>query len=304
MGWFDILTKFFRRSMQNSLYSICSESEVTLEQAFDLFRDLSTKGAVQEIVFANGEVTIILDDRRRFRFDMHNPVSRLYTIPFSGNFEAKETAFLRTLIRPNQNCVDAGGSFGWYTVLLSNLVGEQGTIYSFEPLPQNYAQLGYNISLNGCRNVVLEQYALAEVSGDRDLFLPDIGVSGSFQLHDYVSNYERVTCKTITLDEYCRKNNINQIDFIKADIEGAEWLMLKGGRDILARCKPVLFLEIQPHSTKLFGYHPSDLFKWLNLLGYIPYVAANDGSLQKIINIYDPLPDHNFIFFPESGFNS
>ena len=57
--------------------------------------------------------------------------------------------------------------------------------------------------------------------------------------------YWRIT----SLDEYVYKNNIKQLDFIKADIEGAERLMLRGARETIRTFRPML---------SLCTYHNSD----------------------------------------------
>jgi hypothetical protein len=100
----------------------------------------------------------------------------------------------------------------------------------------------------------------------------------------------------ITLDEYCRVNEVTKIDFIKADIEGAEWLLLKGGKKTIERDRPMLLLEIQEHSTRLFGHEPADVFGWLSEQGYTPYRVGENGTLQPVTDPAGTLPDHNFIF--------
>jgi FkbM family methyltransferase len=155
------------------------------------------------------------------------------------------------------------------------------------------------LSLNEFTNVTLNQVALDQTVGTRDLFLPDIGVSGSFRLHEYDKTYQTISCPTRTLDAYCSDHEIDRVHFIKADIEGAEWPMLKGGTEALNKSKPVLFLEIQAHSTKLFGYDPVDLFDWLDKLGYSPHVVSEHGDLVLLDDYRHRLPDHNFIFLPK-----
>ncbi|NIN35661.1 MAG: hypothetical protein GTO60_11480, partial [Gammaproteobacteria bacterium] len=88
------------------------------------------------------------------------------------------------------------------------------------------------------------------------------------------------------------------IDFIKADIEGAELLMLKGAKETLKRYHPILMLEIQSHSTKLFGYKPEDVFDFLHEIGYAGFYVTQQGNLELCLpgKQYHHLPDYNFIF--------
>lgn len=275
--------------------------ERELTRAFDRFAEMSRLDGVSDVAFAGGKAIVSLDDGRRYHLDMHDPVARLYTVPYEGSFEAKETDFLKQRIEPGMVCIDAGGSFGWYAVLLSRLVGPSGKVYSFEPLPANFRQLEANIALNKCKNVQLECIALSDSAGERELFLPDIGVSGSFELHEYDKSFETIPCSMMTLDQYCQNHAVDDVDFIKADIEGAEWLLLKGASKVIERKRPMLFLEIQAHSTRLFGYEPGDLFAWLIERGYRPFWVDPGGGLKPVSDSLGVLPDHNFIFIAETG---
>jgi hypothetical protein len=71
-----------------------------------------------------------------------------------------------------------------------------------------------------------------------------------------------------TLDAFCAREAIERVDFIKADVEGAELKVLRGGMRALERHRPTLQLEIQePHIAK-YGHHPDDLVSLLRGLGY------------------------------------
>src|SRR5690606_7992115 len=111
-------------------------------------------------------------------------------------------------------------------------------------------------------------------------FVPDVGVSGSFALHHYRESFDQWTVKTITLDQYVDENDIKRLDFLKADIEGAEFAMLKGGAKAIEQFHPTLMLEIQQESTEKFGYQPEDLFNWLSERGYHAYYLDAQARLN------------------------
>ena len=284
-----------RRSQPMSEYE---QQQRMLESSYVTFCQLSEKGDVANILFANGKAIITLKDGRHYHFDAHDRVARMYSVPHTGTFEAKETEFVRSFVQPGQVCFDVGASFGWYTILLSKLVGPTGHVHAFEPIPHTFNILQSNVTLNECSNVTLNNVALNATNGRKDLFLPDIGVSGSFRLHRYEKTYQTISCRARTLDDYCLEKGISRVDFIKADIEGAEWLMLKGATETLRQSKPVLFLEIQSESTQLFGYEPVELFAWLTDFGYVPHFVTDTGSLVRLDDYHGALPDYNFIFFP------
>jgi len=269
------------------------------KSGYEIFCQLSKKGGIVNIFFTNGKAIIVLKDGRRFYFNPHDRVARMYSVPDIGTFEDKETNFVRSFVKRGQVCIDAGASFGWYTILFSKLVGPTGHVHAFEPIPHTFNVLQSNIILNKCSNVTLNNVALDATNGKKDMFLPDIGVSGSLRLHKYKKTFQTISCFTRTFDDYCLKKRISRVDFIKADIEGAELLMLKGGINIIKSSMPIMFLEIQEKSTNLFGYKPREIFEFLLGLGYESYYVSDEVKLIKFDNyLLSKLPDHNFIFLP------
>lgn len=271
-----------------------------IKSGYEIFSQLSEKGDINTVVFSKGSSIITLNDGRKYHFNALDNVSSMYTVPYSGTFEDKETNYLRNIIKSGQVCIDVGANFGWYTILFSKLVGETGSVHAFEPIPHTFEILESNINLNKCSNVFINNVALDESKGGKDLFLPDIGVSGSFKLHKYDKDYQVIKARTRTLDDYVEENKINCIDFIKADIEGAELSLLKGGRKTIMKNNPVIFLEIQNDSTKRFGYEPSEIFSYLDDLNYAPYVVSEKKGLILFNDYSDVLPDYNFIFLPST----
>jgi FkbM family methyltransferase len=295
------LRPFYRSLRRRGVIRTRAERQLTeTGRAFDRFHILSDNENIDTITFRNGQCIFRLTDNRQYYFDPHQRAARMYSVPLTGTFERKETDFLRSIIKQDQVCIDIGACFGWYTVLFSDLVRETGHVHAFEPLSSNYQVLAQNVELNNARNVTLNEIALDESSGERELFLPDIGVSGSFKLHTYDRSYSQLLSETKTLDAYCEDKKIGRIDFIKADVEGAELGVIKGAMETIMRHKPVLMLEIQESSTKLFGYTPTEMFELLRQLGYFAHFISEQGRLEVVRDFSQDLPDHNFIFTQET----
>ena len=109
------------------------------------------------------------------------------------------------------------------------------------------------------QNIILENLAIGDKQGYFDIYTPgnDSGQSslerhskGSWQNNDI----QKVKCRMVTLDNYIQENNIVKLDFIKCDIEGAEFMALKGGSMSLLKFRPMLLLEINSDWTKAFNY--------------------------------------------------
>jgi FkbM family methyltransferase len=265
--------------------------------AYRTFQNCAALDTVAEISFGDSKCVFALRDGRRYIFDPSRAAGWLYSVPFSGTFERKETNYLQRIITPGWICFDVGACFGWYTVLLSRRAGEGGAVHAFEPIAPNRECLTANLALNECRNVTVNAKALGENAGHVDMFLPRNGVSASFRPHGDSAKCARIAVEVTTLDAYVAAAGITRLDLVKADIEGAELQLLKGGIGTLQKFKPVLMLEVQAHSTRLFGHDPVDVFALLAELGYAAYTVAPEGTLIPYKgHAATPLPDYNFIF--------
>ena len=279
----------------------------TLINSYDVFDRMSKIQGIHRIEFNCEKCVIELFDKRKFIFNPHIRASRLYSIPKIGTFEKKESEYISKLIKMDDICIDVGASFGWYTILLGKNVGESGLVLAFEPLPENCMVLSNNIKENKLNNVKVMPIALGDTKTDSKLYLPDIGISGSLELHNYRRTFDEIECKIDTLDSIVEEEKINRIDFIKADIEGGELAFLKGAINSISKFKPNIMLEIQENSTKLFGYLPDDIFKIMCELGYNSFYIVEDKftgqKLCPVKNHTKNLPDYNFLFIHNTRSN-
>lgn len=150
--------------------------------------------------------------------------------------------------------VEAGAYIGDLTVPLSRLVDR---LYAFEPQPDVRALLEENLRVNGCNNVTVMPYALA----DKD------GVLRFSSAQDPDSLGSKILSDEGDVEVECRRlDSLGLVpDFIKADVEGCEVPLLYGAESTIRRCRPLLFMERDtvtntdlvslPEALDLLGYH-------------------------------------------------
>lgn len=147
--------------------------------------------------------------------------------------------------------IDAGAFIGDSALVLSPLT--QGNIHAFEPTPKNYQYLLQTIQLNQLTNVVPIQAALGAQSGTVTISVSD---SCSTQFENKAIPYQDTTsAKVITLDEYVRQHGLT-ISLIKADVEGAEQLLLQGALETIKAQKPTLIISIYHNANDFFHIKP------------------------------------------------
>jgi FkbM family methyltransferase len=192
------------------------------------------------------------------------------------DYEPHVVARMRRELAPGQTFVDVGASLGYFTVLAGDAVGPTGRVVSCEPGPQNHSVLLLNVVSRGLENVTVHRLAVGDRrgvllysgSGGNGAVGPYDGDPAALATHDLV--------ETAPLDELLA--GLDRVDIIKADVEGAEGLVLRGARQTLAAHHPVLFLEFSPPSlATTSGMSGRELLDELGALGYRFEVLGADA---------------------------
>src|SRR5438105_2098667 len=186
-------------------------------------------------------------------------------------FETRELAFAEWLLRPGMTVLDIGAHQGLYTLLASRRVGPSGRVFSFEPSPRERRALRLNLTMNFCNNVVIQALALGSEETTADLYVVDYYNTGynSLRPPSVPEPTSTVAVRVGTLDNWLAQEKIDRVDFIKLDVEGAELSVLKGARELLARTRPVLLVEIAQIRTAGWGYDAVEIVRFLENIGYL-----------------------------------
>lgn len=214
-----------------------------------------------------------------------------------------EIAILREIIRQGDTIFDVGANTGQYTCLFGYIVGPNGAVHAFEPLPPTFCELQRNVTRHaaGCR-IFLNQCALGDSDGVMRMYVPrgafteaamTAHSTGSWERRGRVSpivdSYDR--CPVTTMDKYAANNRVGEIALIKCDVEGAELLVLRGAVSVLsAERPPMLLLEIWPPWCADFGYEPRDLFEFLREKAGYRFYHIGQRGLRVVSTHEDPFP--------------
>lgn len=224
-------------------------------------------------------------DGRRFSINLTSGMDT--SVFFFGEYEQNLTDIVVKLLRKGDVCLDVGANFGWYSTLFYKHCGASGAVHSFEPMPETFGQLERNYKLMGePENVFLNNLAL----GDRrdtitiNLFEgePAGHASISAEGHAGATAFE---CEMVTLDSYLEKHKLDDVNFVKLDVEGAELLFLKGAEKLFKQKTPPIFLiEMALATSKNFGYVPNDLIEFIKERAAYDFYAVDEieSKLKKI----------------------
>ncbi len=221
----------------------------------------------------------------------------LYRIKTKKKLEEASGAF-REFIKPDSICFDVGAGYGRLTYTMAKLC-PKGHVYSFEPEDYSYRVLSNLVKLAKLKNVTTVQKAVYDKETELELLVP-LKTSNKFVPHlsylatgDFKERTSHILEKTttITIDDYCVKNNIPKVDFIKCDVEGAELFVLKGAINYLTRHRPVIFIEIIDTNLKHFNLNFNDMEKFFSELNYKSVIFKN-GLLQE-----NPIEKQHYDYF-------
>jgi FkbM family methyltransferase len=144
--------------------------------------------------------------------------------------------------------VDIGAHIGLYTIISSKRVGTNGKVVAIEADPGNFEMLNRNIKLNKLANVIPLNYAVYSKETKIKLYLPEED-SGFTIYNTIMSNRAGTEDKFVevnanTLDCLLQINQIREeeVNWIKIDVEGAEFEVLKGATNVLSKSKDIALL--------------------------------------------------------------
>lgn len=215
-----------------------------------------------------------------------------------GEYEPDERRILLSAARHRRTIIDAGANIGWYSLHFAKVLPGEGSIHAFEPVPTTCAMLRRNVRINGLGEAVrVNEMGLAEVGGQATIFLPSVQGSGAAslkRLHPH-EDVQEVPIRIGTLDDYVAAHGLTDIGLIKADVEGAEFALLRGAIGTLRTDQPIVFLELLRKWARAYGYHPNEIIAFMKDLGYACW-TFDGGRLVQFENMTDETVQTNFIF--------
>ena len=209
-----------------------------------------------------------------------NVLSKGYFISFKmgllkGQKNYEYPYFLKNFIQEGDVCVDIGANLGYYSVLLSKLVGPKGQVYSVEPVKPMLAVLTKNTK--SCKNLKIYPYALGtenkaiRLGNDTKKAQGYVGSGSHFVLDKKVNHSDSAETE---FEAQMRRgselfNHLPRLDFIKCDIEGYEVVVLKEIGMLIRKFKPILLIETR-------GKNRAELLDFFQKLDFQTFVLNGE----------------------------
>ncbi|WP_188092610.1 FkbM family methyltransferase [Azospirillum sp. B21] len=219
-----------------------------------------------------------------------------------GEYAEHEVAVFRSVLRPGDVAVEVGANIGAQTLPLARMVGPSGSVVAFEPQEMLFNLLSANLALNGVTNVRSRRMAVGSEAGSIRVPVLDPHRSNNFGALGLGGWDRGEAVSLVTLDSL----NLPSCRLLKADVEGMEAEVLRGASGLIARHRPVLYVENdrRDRSPALIGlirsmgyrvwWHTARLFRPDNFAGNPNDVFDGIGAVNLLA-----LPPGSDIHIPD-----
>ncbi len=186
----------------------------------------------------------------------------------------------RSRIRPGMTVLDVGANIGFLTLLFSKLAGGTGRVTAFEPDPENFRLLSRNVAANGRANVTCLHKAAASATGTLKLYFSEEH-RGDHRIFDSGDGRKYVEVPAAAIDDVLGPGG--RVDFIKMDIQGAEYLALLGMEKTIKNSRGLVMLcEFSPDLLKKCGSDPEALLQKFHEYGFsLNYLDEASHSVKS-----------------------
>ncbi|MBI2053769.1 MAG: FkbM family methyltransferase [Candidatus Staskawiczbacteria bacterium] len=225
-----------------------------------------------------------------FDFNDEDKARKMYF----GAFQPAVEGVLKRCLKSGDVFMDAGANVGYFSGLAAGLVGKQGEVHSFEPVPKYFERLKQLAEANAGFAIKANGFALGESEKTEKIYIGgDSHIGDNTFFPDFLKGIEGVESIDVAIrraDKYIEENNIRNIKLIKIDVEGYEFPVLLGFSGYFEKrgkektC-PAIICEICPKAYSYLGYKLEDIFDYMKKFSYLPFDILNEKKRVDINKI-------------------
>jgi FkbM family methyltransferase len=175
-----------------------------------------------------------------------------------GRREQLATRKMQQLLKTGDVVYDIGANIGYFALLESTIIGDEGHVFAVEPVPFNVDLLRQNIKINRRYNITVYDQAIGSFNGKSKISLSD--EMNKCTMSDLKESDNQIEIKVQTADMFSRGKD--KPTMLRMDVEGYEYEILKGAEKLLASKNLTdVFLELHPSLM-----HDNDVEELLHLM--------------------------------------
>lgn len=279
--------KYMRRLLPKDLYVFL----YTLQFRIKNKKDLSEKQKKFAQFKRKGFYDFELDDKKFKIFLDPDNGGVDYEIFAEKNFEPGVLSIIRDYLEKDKNSVfvDIGANIGQHSIFAAHFCSK---VYAFEPITKIYNQFKLSIEINNISNITPVNCALGDKKEKTDIYSNEINMGASSIVIKDAGRQRLQTIEVETLDGLEEGLGIDRIDFVKIDVEGFEWSVLQGAKQIYEKYLPTTLIELTPlFYNKIDSSITQHIYDFFVNLQYEIYDVGNNGEKYIRVKSFDQVKD-------------
>lgn len=183
------------------------------------------------------------------------------TICINGEWEGLIYRSVRSLVHQGSIVFDVGAHVGYSSILFADWVGGTGRVHAFEPLPWHCQHIHENLRLNNlAERVQVHGLAVANRDGRATFNYSNLFNTGMGSLFARRRSSRSLSVPTVSLDSWCDRIELSNVDLVKIDVEGAELAVLDGMKEGLDKGRyRAILIELHEETLHQFGHSPREV---------------------------------------------
>lgn len=237
----------------------------------------------------------------------------------NGSWYEPEIDLVDIGLRSGETALDIGANYGLYAYHMSRAVGRSGKVYSFEPVPFTFDSLrivskllgfAHNVVLvgKGCSNenttikfAVPVQSSGASAAGLSFIAGRNDDRAGKEEQVRWAATKE-IEAEVVRLDDFLPE--IDDLPFVKIDIEGAEFSCFQGAEKLFSHHLPTTICEINPWYLEGFGVTPEQVTGFFTDKGYKVFFYSNKNGEKRLRQVsVNEIVEDNYLFLHPNRFD-
>ncbi|MFV0416345.1 MAG: FkbM family methyltransferase [Chthoniobacterales bacterium] len=205
------------------------------------------------------------------------------------SYENEEIDFFVKCFEPEMTLVDVGANVGLYTGLALHKPSK-AKILCVEPDKSSFGYLKQTIQSNSTAaqqdNIAIHNLAASDSKGELTLYKNSENKGDNRIYADPLCN-EHEKIASDTLDNLCEQAGLEHINYLKVDVQGAEFKVFSGARKILSQSPNcIVMTEFWPYGLRQCGSTPQQYLHLLRDLGFTLYELSGK-TLEEIKDFDD-----------------
>lgn len=222
-----------------------------------------------------------------------HPTSISCTLWINKEKKIKDVLVIKNFIKPDYICLDIGSNIGYLSLIMAKQA-KNGLIIAIEPGRRIYQYLTENINLNDFKNIIPLNIAISRKDQIVDFF--EYYYGDNFSSLIKIKNFPHKHFKTMSLSlkTLMKVLNLDKVDFLKIDVEGAEFEAIKSLGKFLNKVRYIYF-EFNEKNFENFGYKSDDLINLLRDNQFSIYEILINENKKINLNLVKDFKDDNFL---------